>query len=169
MHLLTQSSSESEDENDDFDPPFSTSLPRNHDFDPNLPTMMTSAPTIPLPMAPSPGLQAHALQAHKAAAAAAASYMVSNGMNGSRGVMESAHQTTAVVVHTPMFKSTRDENGKYHETRKNCRICRKRINTFCRDCRAALCFSDGKDPNAMSCWEKHHHSLVLGDACQQNT
>lgn len=67
---------------------------------------------------------------------------------------------TSCVVHTPMFKSTRDENGKYHETRKHCMMCRKRINTFCRDCSVALCFGDGKGPQAETCWEKYHILLI---------
>lgn len=61
--------------------------------------------------------------------------------------------------HSPLFKSTR-ENGKYTETRKHCAICKRRINTFCKECTVALCFGDAS--MNISCWEKYHDALSHG-------
>lgn len=153
MHLLTQSSSDSDDDND-FDPPFATSLPRNHDFVATIPVVVgPPMPLIPVTLSAAPTILGHTPYGQKAAA----TYLASNGM-------VARESGAGALAHIPMCRSTRDQNGKYQETRKPCRVCKKRINTFCRNCKAALCFLDGNilNPESPCCWEKYHLDLMHG-------
>ena len=66
------------------------------------------------------------------------------------------------VIHVPGYlQRLHDRNGKQEDGRRMCVRCKKRVQTFCITCNAALCLpivgSNTTKDVADSCWSLHHN------------